>query len=408
MSGVDIATARWLATPDGLAAIEAAAARGPEPLAAAATLRRDRPHLSPGQASAALEQADLRRLALERYGIDAQRLLLTRAGLEQATRPGIAAHRAALLRASGVARVLDLTAGLGFDAAACAAAGMAVRALERDPVTAALCRHNWPLVEVVDADATEAQVLAAEVERLAPTDAVFADPARRDADGPRDARLRAMPERDPARWAPPWPWLVALPHPRVAAKVAPSLAVPAGWHAEWSSVHRVVVECALYSWPVFAEERRAVVWAGGEAVVVPTGSPGPAAPADALGDWLYEPDPAVVKAGAVATVLADHPQVRPLGPHSTWLTGPEARLGLAVRGFEVVSQLDGSERQQRRRLDELAVAALTVKSRDTGVAPATVLRGLGRREGAGHVLVLTRLGDRSIRVLCRPARGLPA
>lgn len=408
MAGVDTATAHWLATPAGRQAIEAAGAHGHDPLAAAAALRRDRPDLAPGQASAALEQAGLRRLAHERYGIDARRLLLTRAGLEQATRPQVAARRATLLRASGVRRVLDLTAGLGFDAAACAAAGLAVRALERDPVTAALCRHNWPQVEVVDADATDPGALAAELARLAPTDAVFADPARRDPDGPRDARLRAVPERDPARWAPPWPWLAALPHPRVAAKVAPSLAAPAGWHAEWSSVHRVVVECAVYSWPAFAEERRAVVWAGGEAAVVPAGRSDLPAPADELGAWLHEPDPAVVKAGAVATLLAGHPRVRPLGPHSTWLTGPDEWPGPAARAFEVIGPLDGSVREQRRRLDGLAVAALTVKSRDTGVAPATVLRELGRREGPGHVVVLTRMGDRSIRVLCRPARGRPA
>ncbi|MHB1212930.1 MAG: THUMP-like domain-containing protein, partial [Candidatus Nanopelagicales bacterium] len=112
--------------------------------------------------------------------------------------------------------------------------------------------------------------------------------------------------------------------------------------------------------------------------------------------------------GAVATLLAGHPQVRPLGPHSTWLTGPDEWPGPAARAFEVVGPLDGSVREQRRRLDGLAVAALTVKSRDTGVAPATVLRELGRREGPGHVVVLTRMGDRSIRVLCRPARGRPA
>ena len=108
---------RWLASPAAAEALEAARlaidTHPADPLAAGSLLRRTQPDLDTPHAAAALEQATLSRLAAQRYGID-RRLLLTRDGLEQGTRPDVADRRARMFAAAGARRVLDLTAGLGL------------------------------------------------------------------------------------------------------------------------------------------------------------------------------------------------------------------------------------------------------------------------------------------------------
>ena len=404
-----LALARWLADPASTAAqrsAEAAIAQAPrDPIAAASRLRSGQPHLTATQASAVLEQTDLRRLADERYGFDAGRLLLTRDGLEQATRPDVAGHRAHLIRAGGARHVVDLTAGLGFDTAAFLAAGLAVTCVERDPVIATFLAHNCPRANVLTADATDASLVDGLIGSLESEDVVFADPARRDPSGARGANLRARPERDPSRWSPAWPFIESLPHPRIAAKVAPSMRIPAGWRAEWTSVQRTVVDCAVYSWPAFAAPRRALVWSDGRSTVIDADDTTLPSAADVVGAWLHEPDPAIVRAGAVAAFAARRTGLRSLSRDSTWLTSDAELSNDTARSFEVIEQLSGSVTDQRRQLDRLGVGALTVKSRNVDVAPATARRELGRGEGTGHVLIITRLGTRTIRLLCSPARS---
>jgi hypothetical protein len=396
--------AEWLVSP---------AAAGPladartllasmDPLAAGAALRARHPTLASDLAAAALEQADLAQRARSRYGLDAPGLLLTRDGLEAATRPEVAARRARLLAAAGARGVVDLTGGLGFDASACADAGLAVTVVERDAATAAYLRHNCPAARIIPGDATDPAVLAIALTGLSPTDVVFVDPARRDPAGPRDrATGRARPERDPERWSPPWSFVAALPHPRVLAKVAPGFSPPPGWQAEWVSVGRVIVECAVASWPLLEATRQAVILDGDRPTLV-RADDGDLPIAASVGAWVHEPDPAVLRAGALAA-LASQEELAGLDPDSTWLTGGRSCSSPAVRSHLVVAELAGPTRQQRRQLADLGVQRLTVKSRDVSIEPAAVLRSLGVREGGEHVLILTRRGGRSLSLLARPA-----
>jgi len=370
-----------------------------DPLAASTSLRRAVIGLAPVLAAATLEQAELRHLAASRYHLDAGGLLLTRDGLEQATRPDVAAHRARLLAGSGARRVLDLTAGLGFDAAACLAEGLHVTAVERDPVTAAYLAHNHPAFDIVAADITAPGVLPSLLQRLDPADVVFVDPARRDPAGSRDARSgRARPERDPSRWSPSWEFIAGIEHQRIAVKVAPGFTPPADWSAEWISVHRTIVECSVFSWGVFHGLRRAVILSAGHEVVIEAGEGTAERWADDVGAWLHEPDPALHRAGALGSLLHDLPGLGRVDADSTWLTGddpPTASLTAVARSYRVITELTGSNTEQRRTLADAGVDRLTVKCRDVDVDPRVVLRRLGHREGPEHVLVMTRRAGRT-------------
>src|SRR5690606_2969375 len=139
---------------------------------------------------------------------DAGRLLFTRTGLEQATRCVVADRRAARLAAAGVRSVADLGCGIGADTLAFDRAGLTVRAVEADPVTAAVAATNvraCGLSGTVSVTCGDASTI-----ELSDVDAVFCDPARRDAGGRRIF--------DPAAFSPPWSFLVGLPA-RVPATV---------------------------------------------------------------------------------------------------------------------------------------------------------------------------------------------
>jgi hypothetical protein len=402
------ANARWLCSPeavDALATARAVTAAEKDPLRAGAALRSRLPGLSAEQAAAVLEQAALVERARDRYGID-RPLLLTRDGLEAATRPVIAARRARLLVAAGVARVLDITGGLGFDSSAFAAAGLAVTAVERDPATALLLAHNLPSVRVVQGDATDAALLPTLLAPLTNTDVVFADPARRDPAGPRDrATGRARPERDPERWSPPWSAVAAIAHSRIAAKVAPGFTPPPGWQAEWVSVDRTVVECAVYSWDAIGADRQAVVVAG-DAVTVIRADESEAPLASSVGPWLHEVDVAVSRAGATAA-LAGEEGLAGVGEESSWLTGDHASTSPALRSYLVTAELTGGSRQRRRQLADFGITRCTVKSRDVSADPRAELKSLGVSEGPDAVVVMTRRAGRVVSWLTQPASARP-
>ncbi|MFP5417122.1 MAG: class I SAM-dependent methyltransferase, partial [Actinomycetes bacterium] len=147
---MDADLARWL-TSDAAAPALAAAASEPDPSSLGAATRL-RSLVTPDQAAAVLTQVVLRRKASAKFGAGGDRLWFTPDGLEQATRPRVAARRAARLarmlamvnpRFEGDAGVVvDLGCGIGSDALAFAEAGLVVLAVERDEGTAVLASAN--------------------------------------------------------------------------------------------------------------------------------------------------------------------------------------------------------------------------------------------------------------------------
>ena len=99
---VELDTFRWLLTGDGQRLLARAAMAyvdaGGDPMASAEAVRRIEPDAD--RAAAALTQVDLRARAVAKFGDDAVRLYFTPDGLEQATHPRVAAHRAARVAAT--------------------------------------------------------------------------------------------------------------------------------------------------------------------------------------------------------------------------------------------------------------------------------------------------------------------
>ncbi|WBB74515.1 methyltransferase domain-containing protein [Micromonospora sp. WMMD1128] len=397
-----------LRTPEGSAALDAAArVAGGDPLTAAGALRSA--GVPAGLAAAALTQAELRRRAVGKFGSAAARMFLTRAGLEQATRRVVADRRAARLRAAGVTTLADLGCGLGADALAAARAGIRVYGVEADPVTAAMAAANAEaaglaeLLTVECGDATAFDVTGVE--------AVFCDPARRRAGTGR----RIF---DPNAYSPPWDFVTGLAArvPHTVVKVAPGLdhaLIPAGAEAEWVSVDGDLVEAALWCGALAEVPRRATLLhekegpplnasgRGGAPSYHLTGTGGEEATVGPVRRFLYDPDPAVVRAHLVAELAADLDATL-ADPSIAYLYADAARPTPFARCLEITDVLPFSLKRLRALLRERRVGRVEIRKRGSALEPEKLRRDLRLAGDAAASLVLTRVAGAPTTLICRP------
>ena len=423
---MDVALARWLVSDAARSALDAAAAESdPGSLAAATRLRG---LVAPEQAAAVLTQAALRRKAVPKFGRRADRLFFTSAGLEQATRESVAARRAsrfAHLMASANGRALDapgsivdLGCGLGADALAFADAGIEVVAVERDEVTAIFAEANLAAAEPPDlprrSDALAAGFLAPSVVRVGAAEeiwpecaasgraaetsssslgvAVFADPARRTASG-RTWRVEDL--------TPPWPFVESLldggrlacvklgpgvPHRIIGDDVA----------AEWVSDRGQVVECALWAGPGVQPGVRTAVVDGSELTVARPPEP---VGVEAIGEYLYEPDGAVVRAGLVDE-LARLIRATRVASDIAYLSAPWHMPTPFADAFRVREVLPYDEKVLRSWVRDRGVGTLEIKKRGIDVDPAALRRRLKPKGRAQATLVLTPTASGAVAVVC--------
>ena len=380
---------------EALAAAEAEA--DPGSLGAGTRLRN---RFGPDLAAAALTQVALRRRARWKFGEGAQRLWFTRDGLEQATRPEVAALHARRFVDAGVRRVVDLGCGIGSDALAFVRAGLDVVAVERDPATADVARANLAgAVEAAGASGhdVEAEVVVADVADvlaagLEPADGVFADPARR------DARGRVWRAQD---FSPDLSTLLALASPDrvLGIKLGPALPhalVPRGSEAEWVSHQGDVVEVGVWSGPGSAAGRRSVLLWPGERLVA-TDVRLEVRP---VGAYVHEPDGAVIRAGAVAT-LGERLGAGLLDAQIAYLTSDTLVTVPGAATFAGDEVLPYDLKRLRRWVRERGIGALEIKRRGLDVDPVDLRRSLRPHGSGAATLLLSRTPEGAVAIVVR-------
>ena len=383
---MDLDVAMWLVSAEAAPWLDRARSEpDPESLAAADRWRRELPA---DRAAAVLTQVSLRRAAVTKLGERASTLFLTRDGLEQATRPSVSRWRASRIAATGVADVWDLGCGLGLDALALADEGLAVTAVERDPVTAVLAAANLGASgSVVTADIAD---LPAEVPAEA---AVFLDPARR------TARGRSW---DVADLSPSWEVVTRfLDGRRVACvKLGPGVPyrlLPDHAEAVWVSDHHDLVEAALWAGPGAAARRRS-------ALLLPAGDDLEATDDTLLVGpvqrWLYEPDPAVIRAGTIPA-LAVALGATAIAPGVAYLTAATYRPTPFATPFEVLDRLPYREKDLRAWVTTNRVGTLEIKKRGLDLDPAALRRRLGPKGPGSATLVLTPTTEGAVALVVR-------
>src|SRR3954471_22295803 len=361
---MDVAELRVLLSPEGLRLLdEVGPIEGTADVVRIVSRLRAAGH-SGDLVAAVLGQARLRAKARAKFGDFAGRMLFTPDGLEQATRLSVASLHAGRFAGAGIDVVADLGCGIGADALAMAALDLGVLAVERDEATAAIAIFNLApfeaaRVELGDATTTD----------LTGVGGVWLDPARRSGGRRLD---------NPADWSPALDWAFALAEALpTGIKLGPGLdrsLLPADGEAQWVSVDGEVVELAVWS-GVLARPgvgRAALVLRSGGATELTAAHDSEDAEVGALGEYLLEPDGAVIRARLIGDLARRLPGGggRMLDPTIAWITSdspPESPFGAA---FRVLERFPLDVKTLKKELAARGIGALEIKKRGGDVDPA--------------------------------------
>jgi SAM-dependent methyltransferase len=344
----------------------------------------------PGLVAAVLSQSRLRARARSKFGPFADRMLFTESGLEQATRLQVAAQHAGRFQKAGISWVADLGCGIGADALAIAALDLEVTGVEREEVTAAIAAFNlapWSNARIEHEDATRFA--------LDGVDGVYLDPARRTS----SRRLG-----NPADWSPSLEFAfdVARRFP-TGIKLGPGVdrsLIPDECEAQWISVGRDVLEVGLWfgglarpgirrAALIVSDQGTSELTAGADSVDADLGD---------LGDYLYEPDGAVIRARLIGDL------VRSVGgrmlDHSiAYFTADEPIASPFAAGFRVREVFPFDEKLLKRELATRKVGTLEIKKRGMDVDPATLRARLALKGPNSATLILVRAGGKRLALL---------
>ncbi|PKV80314.1 THUMP-like domain-containing protein [Nocardia fluminea] len=351
--------------------------------------------------AALIETVRLRRRAVAKLPA-AGEWLFTDDALQQATPALVARHRAARLAGRAVH---DVTCSIGAELSELAAVCPAVIGSDLDDVRLAMAAHNLATVPLSatggGSDGIRVgrrNIVLAEADALTPTTrdtVIIADPARR-ADGTRTY--------DPAKLQPPLPDLLAAYAGRdIAVKSAPGLDFDRlGWDGEVEvvSLDGAVREACLWS-PGLTEpgvtRRATVLDSRGGATTLTDAAPDDI-PVRAPGDWIVDPDGAVVRAGLVRHYAAKH-GLWQLDPQIAYLTGDTVPPGM--RGFRVEDRFELREKTLRQELARRDCGSLEILIRGVDVDPDALRKKLKQRGSTPYTLVITRIGRAGAVFLCR-------
>lgn len=364
-----------------------AVSSGGDPLKAVTELRRERPDLSPELASAVVAQRGYQAKALAADALPPDGpWLTTEVGLEQATRPAVARHRARTLERAGVRSVIDASAGIGMDSRAFLEVGLEVVAFERDPLTFEVCRANLEQAahafgghaSVVCADSTSPDLITSAMDDMPAPAAVFVDPARRGSHRPVDGG-RSRSERDRQLWSPPWSFVEQLRDrfAYVAVKTPPGFPPDTKWKAEWIAVGATVVECALYSPQASTGAvRQSTLLDDGDSWTLTFGMDDPRPAPSALSRYLAEVHPVARRRGAIARICSDVSALAPVTDSTMWLTAESpVHISPMLRWFEVLGS--GSLDDLAASCQAMGIGGVALKTAESRKSQHDIRRRLG-------------------------------
>lgn len=377
----------WLQSAEAEPWLEVLTAAPPDDAALLPTLMQLRRHFSPKQAAALVETARLRQHARTKFPETAARMFFSNIALQQASAAPIARYTARRLRS--FAWVVDLGCGAGGDSIALAEASH-VLAVDNDPLSLALVQANAAALGM------KKRILPVQADiRYLPcrTEAVWADPGRR-----RSGRRLF----DPEALQPPLSLLLA--HHRFIAnmgiKLMPGLphsAIPPQAEAEWISLDGQLKEVVLWLGEFCRTSgRRATVLPGGNSIR----SEGRLAPLAPPGSYLFEPNPAVLRAGAVGD-LAIRYNLWQFDRKIAYLSGNARQDTPFTRVWQILEHHSFDLKTLNKRLRALQAQVTAVKKRGSPIEPESFRRRLYRhRGGRSVVVILTRVQNRPWMFIC--------
>ncbi len=383
---------RALLTSPGQDAIRAAMAREPREIDFLAHFSALSRRFPPELARGGLEIAILRREATGKFPF-AERMYFHREGLEQATAFEVSAYRAE--RYKPFTHCIDLGCSLGGDTLALATL-LPTLGLDKDELRLHMARANLEALGLgerasfIQADLTDPLPLS-------PGNgmALFLDPARR-AGG---KRIYSVSDYQPAlNIIKGW-----LEHfPALGVKISPGVKLEEISHydaeVEFISLRGELKEAVLWFGPLKSSRRRATILPGRHSMSF---EEEPDLPVDAPRAFLYEPDPAVLRAGMVRS-LGKTLGAAQLDPEIAYLTANADKPTPFARVWAIVDWFPFGLKRLRSYLREQDVGRVVVKKRGSPLQPEALIRDLRLKGEQERVVCLTQLRGRPIVIVCLP------
>jgi len=376
---MNLPTFETLLTPTGQAALAAATELKPTEESFLTCLTQLQKQYPSELAKAALETAILRVKAREKF-TRAEKMYFTREALEQASGEVISRYRAE--RFAGFSSVADLGCGIGGDTLGLAGHG-SVAAVDADVLRLAMAAQNLAVygyrerVTLIEADLTRMQ--------LPTVDAFFFDPARR-VEGRRKFSIRDY--QPPLAIVKDW-----LRHtPAIGVKISPGIKLEelSGYECEieFISEKGELKECALWFGPLKTATHRATLLPGRHTLTSSSDS-SPSSLSFPL-TYLYEPDPAILRAGLVTT-LAAQLDARQLDPDIAYLTSDALTPTPFARAFVIEESFPFQLKRLRERLRALRVGEVQIKKRGSPLEPEALLHQLKLSGPEKRIVFLTHV-----------------
>ncbi len=405
---MDLPSLRRLLTPLGQQALVSAQALEPREadfLGCLTALQRSYPL---ELARPALETAILRREAATKFP-QASIMYFTREALEQASGGEISAYRAN--RYAGFDQILDLGCSIGGDTLALTSQAPTL-GIDIDPLRLALAQTNFQMLRLdhplgfIQADLTRPFPLL--VSKRA---GGFFDPGRR------TQGRRVFSVRD---YSPPLSsvrsWLGLLPAMGIKISPGVNLSELRGYEAEleFISVKGELKEAVLWFGSLLTTRRRATLLPGPFTLASEPGEVDPdrplvdAAPPLPLEDpqgFLYEPDPAILRAGLVRS-LGARLDLSQLDPDIAYLTADRFVETPFAVAYQIEDWLPFNLKRLRSHLHQRGIEQVVVKKRGSPIEPEALIHQLRLKSGSGgtpseRVLVLTHLRGKPIALICK-------
>ncbi len=381
---------RSLLSPLGQRALESAAAMEPREEDFLADLQMLAKRYPRELARSALETAILRREARAKFP-QADQMYFTREALEQASSWKVSSHRSE--RYKGFARLLDLGCSIGGDTIALSKVAPTM-GMDHDSLRLAMAQANTNAlnlhVDFIRADLSSPFPLSPN-----PSTALFFDPARR-TDGRRAFSVQ--------EYSPPLSviedWLPRFP--ALGAKISPGvdLAELSTYNAEieFISLNGELKEAVLWFGPLKTAERRATLLPDPHTLTAETQ---PELPLSEPRAFLYEPDPAILRAGLVAAVGAQLDAAQ-LDREIAYLTSDSRMDTPFARVWEIEDWLPFQLKRLRTHLRERNIGKVTVKKRGSPLEPEELIQDLRLEGDEERVIVLTQMRSAPIVLICKP------
>ncbi|MCX6375962.1 MAG: methyltransferase domain-containing protein [Armatimonadetes bacterium] len=383
---MNLETAEFLLSPEGEQLLEEAGSLQGSFLTRLTALRK---HHSAEIAGAALDLLELRHRASKKFS-RADRMFVTREALEQASSEVISTYRAERFSTDG--RVLDLACGIGGDTIGLAGRCF-VTAVDRDPVRVAMAQRNLEVyglaerVTFICADVTEIPLEA---------DAAFLDPSRR-SDGRRIVKLSQLsPSLEFIR-------RLAATIPNCAVKLSPatdyseleSLGGEIEFMSESGECKEALVWCGEFS----TASRRATVLPGRDTIIYEAVE---AIPVRDPGRYIYEPDPAVIRAHLVEH-LAARIGAWKLDEQIAYLSSDSLVETPFGTSYEILDSLPFNLKALSRRLRTLDAGRVIVKKRGVPFEPREIEQRLKTAGSRELIVIITRISEKPLALICLPA-----